>query len=88
MKNEVALVRASVRYITNRTGKFSYHIVIEKVLPIGSGQIESTHCHLIQKRLKLSGAWWKKESAEKTLFLRTQRANHQWSSYWDQQKID
>ena len=40
-------------------------IVAKMGLPIGSGKIESTNKHLIQKRLKLPGAWWKKRKCGK-----------------------
>lgn len=82
VKNENAPVRAFVRYITNRPGQFEYQKAIEQNLPIGSGKIESTHRHLIQKRLKISGAWWKKENANRILALRVLRANYQWEQYW------
>jgi len=50
-------------------------------LPIGSGEIESRHRHVIQARLKRAGAWWKEENAEKMLALRVARANCEWESY-------
>ncbi|NOQ13881.1 MAG: hypothetical protein GQ583_05275, partial [Methyloprofundus sp.] len=52
-------------------------------LPIGSGEIESAHRYVIQKRLKLSGAWWKEENIERMLALRVVRANEEWDEYWD-----
>ncbi|MFT5109812.1 MAG: hypothetical protein ACI9UA_005464, partial [Pseudoalteromonas tetraodonis] len=36
---------------------------IDAELPIGSGEVESTHRHLLQQRLKIPGVWWKKETA-------------------------
>ena len=55
-----APIRALVRYMKNRPGQFEYKTAIDQQLPIGSGKIESAHRSLIQKRLKLPGAWWKK----------------------------
>jgi hypothetical protein len=49
---------------------------------IGSGEIESAHRYLIQKRLKLPGAWWQAANAESMLALRVNRANHEWKDYW------
>lgn len=49
---------------------------------LGSGEIESAHRYVIQKRLKLPGAWWLEEHAETMLALRTHRANHDWANYW------
>jgi len=45
------------------------------VLPIGLGEIESAHCYVAQKRLKLPGAWWLSERAEHVLALQINRLN-------------
>ena len=52
-------------------------------LPIGSGEIESAHRYVAQKRLKLPGAWWCVEHAEYMLALRINRLNGDWKSYWN-----
>jgi len=77
-------VRACERYLANHLQYFDYKRGLEKELPIGSGEIESGHKWVIQKRLKMSGAWWKEENAEKMLALRVVRANDEWQSYWDE----
>ncbi|OGV34017.1 MAG: hypothetical protein A3E88_04695 [Legionellales bacterium RIFCSPHIGHO2_12_FULL_35_11] len=59
-----------------------YKSAIEKGLPIGSGEIESAHRYVLQKRLKLSGAWWLLQHAKNMINLRTCRANHLWDDYW------
>ena len=87
VKNEVAFVRAAIRYIKNRPGQFDYLSALQKGLPIGSGRIESSHRYLIQKRMKITGAWWKEDNAKKMLSLRVQRANQRWNHYWNEQKI-
>ena len=51
-------------------------------LPIGSGEIESGHRHVIQQRLKLAGGWWKESNAQAMLSLRVARANQLWDPYW------
>jgi hypothetical protein len=76
-------VRVCQRYLSNHEQYFDYKGALEKGLPIGSGEIEGGHRWVIQKRLKLSGAWWKEENAEKMLVLRVVRANDEWQSYWD-----
>ena len=75
-----------VRYIEKRVKHMNYGEVKEKQLPIGSGEIESSHRHVIQKRLKISGAWWKTENANTMLQLRVARANGYWEGYWDEKK--
>lgn len=76
--------RICERYISNHEQYFDYKGALERGLPIGSGEIEGGHRWIIQKRLKLSGAWWKEENAEKMLALRVVRANNDWQSYWDE----
>ena len=75
-------VIACLRYIRNRPGEFAYDQAIEKDLPIGSGLIESTNRSLIQKRLKLPGAWWLPKNAGKLANLRSLRANGRWNEFW------
>ncbi len=81
--DDQARVRVCDRYIVNRLEYLDYQRAIERGLPIGSGEIESGHRCVIQARLKISGAWWKEENAEKMLRLRVVRANGEWHSYWD-----
>lgn len=83
--SECAPVRACQRYITNRPGQFNYAGALAANLPIGSGEVESAHRYVIQKRLKLPGAWWGISNAQAMLNLRTLRANHLWELYWDKQ---
>jgi hypothetical protein len=80
--DEKAPTRKCIRYIENRPGQFDYQNAIENDLPIGSGEIESAHRYVIQSRLKLTGAWWRKDIAENMLALRTLRANNMWEEYW------
>lgn len=75
-------VRDAYRYIDQRRANLDYRSAREKKLPIGSGEIESAHRHLIQKRLKLSGSWWKETNAQAVITLRTARANQCWETYW------
>jgi hypothetical protein len=67
---------------TTRVPKEPYKDAIARNLPIGSGEIESAHRYVIQKRLKLSGAWWTLDNAAAVLALRVARANGRWLSYW------
>jgi len=83
VEDSKAPVRACHRYLSNRTEQVDYQSALEKGLPIGSGEVESAHRYVIQKRLKLSGAWWKAENIDPMLSLRVVRANEQWDAYWD-----
>lgn len=81
--DEDAPIRRCYRYIKNRPGQFNYKEAIKNDMPIGSGEIESGHRYVIQKRLKLPGAWWKIGNANDMLALRTLRVNKYWQDYWD-----
>ena len=83
--DEKAPVRQCHRYISNRLDQFDYKSAIEANLPIGSGEIESAHRYVIQKRLKLSGAWWERSNAQNMLALRVLRENGGWDDYWKPQ---
>lgn len=72
-------------YLVKRVSQLDYLGAILKELPIGSGEIESGHRHVIQKRMKRAGMWWKEENAEEMLQLLTLRSNDSWRAYWDKQ---
>jgi len=75
-------VRAVHQYLNKRKDNLDYAGARAEGLPIGSGQIESGHRHVIQQRLKIAGAWWTLPNAEAMLRLRTTRANNDWNRYW------
>ncbi len=51
-------------------------------LPIGSGLIEAGHKHVLEARLKISGAAWLTSNAETVAQLRVLRSNDRWSELW------
>lgn len=53
--------------------------------PVGSGEIESAHRYIPQKRLKLPGAWWHPDTINPMLALRIVRANGWWQDFWEKQ---
>jgi len=77
-----APVQAAFRYLSERRPYLDYAGARAKGLPIGSGEVESAHRHVVQQRLKLSGCWWKETNAQSMLNLRTARANKLWEDYW------
>jgi hypothetical protein len=81
-----APVRAAYRYLSNRMDQLDYKTAIERGLPIGSGMIEGGHRHVLQNRLKLSGAWWKKKNVIDMANLRVCRANNEENQYWQNLK--
>jgi len=80
-----APVRQCHRYLNNRPDQLNYQDAIKRGLPIGSGEIESSHRYIVQQRMKRPGTWWNPHNAEHMLALRLARANRRWDDYW--QKI-
>ncbi len=81
-----AAARSSAEYLRERREYLDYAGALAQGYPIGSGEIESANRAVVQERLKISGAWWKVENAEKMLGLRTTRASGEWESYWSEQR--
>ncbi len=79
-------VRSAYQYINERRDHMDYAGARAKHLPIGSGEIESGHRHVIQHRLKISEGWWSEKNMESMLQLRTARANGWWHIYWQNAK--
>lgn len=75
-------VRSAYRYLNNRLEQLDYAGAIAEGLPIGSGLIESGHKHVLQARLKISGASWNPINAENMIQARTLRANGLWNQLW------
>ncbi len=66
------------RHLRNRLDQVDCKGAAERELPIGSGQIESSHRPVVQARLKRPGAWWSGDNIDGMLSLRLCRANDQW----------
>ncbi len=82
LPDQDAPVRALHRYLENRPDFLDYKGALAAGLPIGSGEIESAHRYVFQKRLKISGAWWTLENLGKMVALRVTRVNQAWEDYW------
>lgn len=77
-----APVQSAHGYINERQQYMDYAGALAAELPIGSGEVEGGHRHVLQHRLKIAGAWWREGNAEHMLQLRTVRANGDWGKYW------
>lgn len=75
------LVRVARRYIANHRGYLNYPPILDRDLPVGSGEAESGIRHLIKKRLDVAGAWTE-ENAKRMLALITVRASGLWEDFW------
>jgi len=79
-----APVRTAYGYMKERRDHLDYAGAKAADLPIGSGEVESGHRHILQKRLKISGAWWWETTAQWMFQLRVKRATQDWEKYWSQ----
>ncbi len=51
-----------------------------------SSEVESSHRHVVQVRLKIPGAWWHPDNVKNILALRMLKANGWWDEYWKFQR--
>lgn len=77
-------LRRLIGYIKRFIEALNYNEFKAKDYPIGSGEIESAHKSIPQKRLKIPGAGWKPESVNPMLALRVLRADNWWEDFWNQ----
>lgn len=80
-------ISAARRYLENQRAHLDYKFARENDLPIGSGLIEGAHRHVLQKRLKISGAWWREDNQRSMAHLCVLRANNEEVDYWKMQGL-
>jgi hypothetical protein len=69
-------------YLTRFSKAVHYDAFRKKGYPIGSGEIESGHRVIPQKRLKIPGACWRPDSINPMMSLRILRENGWWHDFW------
>lgn len=70
------------KYLTKFKASVGYDAFVAKGYPVGSGEGESLHRSLSQKRMKLPGAWWHVRNVNPMLALRVIRQNGWWDEFW------
>ena len=75
-------VKRLLAHFTRFRDAFGYDAIHEQGLPMASGEVESAHRVIPQKRLKLPGAWWHPDMVNPMLALRVLRANDSWDDFW------
>jgi len=83
VSDEDVPVRVRHRYLGARKDQLNYPEALTQGVPIGSGEIESAHRYVVQKRLKLPGAWWRVQNAEYVIAMRINRIIGDWEAYWN-----
>jgi len=83
-KNPNKRLKRLIGYINRFYDALDYDNLKTMGYPIGSGEIESAHKYIPQKRLKIPGASWNADSIDPMLSLRILRADDWWEDFWNQ----
>ncbi len=83
-KNPNKRLKRLIGYINRFDDALDYDNFESMGYPIGSGEIESAHKSIPQKRLKIPGASWSADSIDPMLALRILRADDWWEDFWNQ----
>ena len=75
-------------YFKKNESRMQYTNFKEKGIPTGSGFVESAIRRVINLRLKSAGTFWKKETAESFLFLRSQLLSGRWRIFMSNLSIE
>jgi len=75
-------MRRLAGYLEHFSSALDYQGAKAAGLPTGSGEIESAHRYIQQKRLKIPGACWHPKSVNPMASLRVLRANDWWEDFW------
>lgn len=81
----VERVKQLTKHLTRFEDAVAYGMAHAWGVPQGSGEIESAHRYIPQRRLKLPGASWRPDHINPMLALRLVRANGWWQDFWHQQ---
>ena len=76
-----------IGYLRRFADAVDYNNFKAKGYPIGSGEVESAHKSIPQKRMKITGACWHLRSINPMIALRVLKANGWWDEFWDEQVL-
>jgi hypothetical protein len=76
-------IRQLIGYMDRFQDAMDYQKFKDEGLPIGSGEVESAHRYVPQKRLKLPGAFWHPGNINPMVSLRVLRADDWWNDFWE-----
>jgi hypothetical protein len=79
-------LRPEASYLERNQDAVAYAYYREQGWSTASSEVESAHGHVVQARLKISGAWWHPDHVDDILALRELRANGWWDEYWDHRR--
>jgi len=67
-----------LQYFHRHQDRMQYHCLRRRKIPIGSGAVESAIRRVINLRLKAPGTFWREDTAEIFLYLRSQIISGRW----------
>lgn len=79
-----AKVDSAIFYIQNRLQMMDYPHFRKRGYLIGSGNVESGHKVVVQRRMKGAGMRWAEENVDSMLALRSAVCNRRWEAVWEQ----
>ncbi|PXF52828.1 MAG: hypothetical protein C4B57_10595 [Deltaproteobacteria bacterium] len=71
-------VEKELAYFERHRDRIRYKYYRRKKIPIGSGAVESAIRRMINLRMKAPGTFWKEDTAEIFLYLRSQLISGRW----------
>jgi hypothetical protein len=81
---EEAKVDTAIFYIQSRLPMMDYPHFRKRGFPIGSGNVESGHTVVVQRRMKGAGMRWAEGNIDPMLALRSAVCNQRWEAVWEQ----
>lgn len=79
---QAVAIEHGMRYLADRKEMIDYPYFRARGYPIGSGSVESSHKHVVHKRLKGAGMRWAEHHVDTMLTLRNLICNNQWEDGW------
>ncbi len=80
-RKETSALKKWRTYFEKNAHRMQYETFKTACIPCGSGCVESAIRRVINLRLKSAGTFWKRETAEHFLFLRSQLISGRWSIF-------
>lgn len=82
-KSRDETLRLEAGYFARNHDAVAYAYYRDQGWSTASSEVESGHRHVVQFRVKISGAWWHPDHVDDILALRMLKANNWWDAYWD-----
>jgi hypothetical protein len=79
-------IRREANYFERNKDAVAYAEYRKNGWSSASSEVESSHRHIVQVRVKIPGAWWHPDNVPNILALRMLKANDWWDEYWKCQR--